>query len=164
MENQTVVLRPATRGDASGISALFQEAFREFRAHYTPAAFAATVQSESGVLARLGEGPVWVAERGHTLIGTVGALCEPDSVVVRGVAVHPSARGLGVGRRLLECTELFARECAADRLSLYTTGFLTQAIRLYQVAGFEFTGRTINPHGVELLHMVKDLGATTMRS
>jgi putative acetyltransferase len=158
MAQEAVVVREATRADARAISTLLLEAFREFEALYTPEAFAATAQLESGVVARIEQGPVWVAEREQSLIGTVAAVCEQDSIMVRGMAVLPSARGLGVGRLLLERTEHFARECAANRLSLYTTPFLKQAIRLYQDAGFQFTGETASPHGVELLHMVKNLG------
>ena len=90
------------------------------------------------------------------LIGTVAAVWEPESITVRGMAVHPSARGLGVGRMLLAQIEHFARVRAVQRLSLYTTAFLKQAISLYQAAGFQFAGETICPHGTELLRMVKD--------
>jgi len=160
MAQQEVVLREAVRADAPAISSLLQEAFREFEALYTPEAFAATVQPDSGVLARIEHGPVWVAEREQTLIGTVAAIAAPDSILVRGMAVHPSARGLGVGRMLLERAGQFARGLAAPRLSLYTAAFLKQAIRLYQAAGFQFTGETASPHDTELLRMVKDLAQT----
>lgn len=156
MPRPAVVVREATQADAGAISSLLREAFREFEALYTPEAFVATAQAESGVLARIEEGPVWVAEREQALIGTVAAVRAVDSIVVRGMAVAPSARGLGVGRMLLERTEHFARGLAVQRLSLYTTPFLKQAIRLYQAAGFQFTGEKASPHGTELLRMVKD--------
>jgi putative acetyltransferase len=150
-------IREATPADAGAISALLEQAFRDFKALYTPEAFFATVLSESDVLVRLGEGPVWVAETDSTLIGTVGALCVSDSVMVRGMAVSPTARGFGLGGKLLGLTEEFARKRGYQRLSLYTTAFLKQAIRLYEGAGFQFTGETYNPHGTELLRMVKAL-------
>jgi N-acetylglutamate synthase-like GNAT family acetyltransferase len=157
MTQPDVEVREAVRADASAISALLREAFNEFEALYTPEALASTVPPESGILARMEEGPVWVAERGQSLVGTVAALRAPDCILVRGMAVHPSARGLGIGHALLERTERFAREVAVQRLSLYTTPFLKQAIRLYQAAGFQFTGEADSPHGTELLRMVKEL-------
>lgn len=144
------MIREATPADAGAISALLEQAFREFKALYTAEAFVATVLPESGVLIRLNEGPVWAVETDSTLIGTVGAICVSDSVMVRGMAVSPTARGFGVGGKLLNLTEDFTREHGYRRLSLYTTAFLKQAIELYQRAGFCFTGETSHeaaPHG-----------------
>jgi GNAT superfamily N-acetyltransferase len=151
------LIREATPADAGAISALLEQAFREFKALYTPEAFVATVLPESGVLIRLNEGPVWVAETDSTLIGTVSAIWRSDSVMVRGMAVSPAARGFGVGGKLLSLTEDFTRQHGYRRLSLYTTAFLKPAIQLYQRAGFQFTGETSNPHGTELLRMAKAL-------
>ena len=148
-------IREATPADAGAISALFKQAFLEFKALYTPEAFVATVLPESGVLTRLKEGPVWVVETNLTLIGTVGGICMSDSVMVRGMAVSPTARGFGVGGKLLSLTEDFACKHSYRLLSLYTTAFLKQAIHLYQRGGFHFTGETSNPHGTELLRMLK---------
>src|SRR5260370_26279002 len=146
-------VRKATGADATAISALLKEAFAEFESLYTPEAFAATVLSDSGVLARLKEGPVWVAEIGPSIIGTVGAMRGSDSVMVRGT----SARGLGASKCLLDHVECFAIQEGARFLELYTTAFLDRAIRLYQAAGFTFTGEKANPHGPELLGMTKAL-------
>ena len=50
--------------------------------------------------------------------------------------VDPSARGLGVGRRLLESLEALARENGAKVLHLETNRALREAIELYRGAGF----------------------------
>jgi len=153
------VVRGATAPDAAAIASLLWEAFREFEALYTREAFAATVLSEAGVLARMREGPLWVAETGSSIIcsvgGTVGTIQVGDVVTIRGMAALPSVRGLGVGKNLLDHVERFAAHERAGLLELYTTAFLDGAIRLYQAAGFAFTGETINPSGTELLRMTK---------
>lgn len=159
----SVVVREAASADARAIAVLLHDAFLEFEALYTPSAFLATVPSESVILTRMGEGPVWVAEREQSVIGTVAAVRAGDCLLLRGMAVHSAARGLGVGRMLLEQAEHFARRNNLNRLSLHTTAFLEQAIRLYQAAGFQFTGETANPHGVELLCMAKILGEGNRR-
>jgi GNAT superfamily N-acetyltransferase len=151
-------IRKATPSDSATVSALLRRAFQEFEPLYTPEAFLATVQPESGVLKRLDEGPLWIAENEHALVGTVAAICSADSVMVRGMAVDPDARGLKIGKVLLDLTEDFARELGFERMSLYTTAFLRCAIGLYQSSGFEFTGEKASPHGTELLRMVKVLG------
>ena len=114
-------VREGTPSDAKAILALLKSAFAEFEPLYTPEAFVATVLPETGVLARMQEGPVWVAEKQSALIGTVAAIRLPDSVMVCGMAVAPASRGLGVARTLLNLTEDFARKHGYKCLSLYTT-------------------------------------------
>jgi ribosomal protein S18 acetylase RimI-like enzyme len=152
------VIRRATAADAEALSALVRAAFAEFEPLYTQAAFAATVLAPAGVLARLDESPIWVAESpSAVLLGTVGTIQSGDLATIRGMAVHPLARGAGLGKRLLDEAELFAAEHHARIVELYTTAFLYGAIRLYEAAGFEFTGETVNPNGTELLRMAKAL-------
>ena len=155
--SQKPLIRRATPSDAKAVSTLLRRAFLEFEALYTPEAFIATVQPESGVLNRLEEGPLWIAENEHGLVGTVTAICSADSVMVRGMAVDPDARGLGIGKTLLSLTEDFARDQDLEHMSLYTAAFLQRAIGLYQSSGFAFTGEKASPHGTELLRMVKVL-------
>lgn len=153
--SRTPRIRRATSSDARAVSALLRRAFQEFEPLYTPEAFVATVQPESGVLKRLEEGPLWVAENELGVLGTIAAVRSDDSVMVRGMAVDPAARGQRIGRTLLCTSEDFARKQEVDSMSLYTTAFLLSAIGLYQSAGFEFTGEKISPHGTELLGMVR---------
>src|SRR5215469_5793245 len=157
LHRRAPLFRPATPSDASAVSALLRRAFHDFEPLYTPEAFVATVQPESGILNRLQEGPLWVAAKEQSVIGTVSAVRSGDFVMVRGMAVAPEARRLRIGRALLGLTEDFAREHGVNRMLLYTTAFLSQAIRLYRSSGFEFTGEKTSPHGTELLRMEKGL-------
>jgi N-acetylglutamate synthase-like GNAT family acetyltransferase len=150
-------IRRATPSDAKAVSALLKRAFQEYEPLYTPDAFVATVQPESGILERLEEGPLWVAETEKAVIGAVAAHRVQDFVMVRGMAVDPAARGQRIGKVLLGFTEDFARTQGVRSMSLYTTAFLLSAIRLYQSSGFAFTGEKAMPHGTELLHMRKVL-------
>jgi GNAT superfamily N-acetyltransferase len=152
------LIRRAIPPDASAVSELPRRAFHEFKQRYTPEAFVATVQPESGILTRLQEGPLWVAENDlRSVIGTASAVLSDHFVMVRGMAVDPETRGLRIGRVLLTLTEEFARDRGANRMFLYTTAFLLQAISLYRSSGFEFTGEKTTPHGTELLRIEKTL-------
>lgn len=156
-----VNVRRATRRDAAVISQVLNAAFAEFRGRYTPAAYLASVPPEAGIAARLEEGPLWVAERDSTVVGTVSAAQERDLVMIRGMAVSPTARGLGVGRTLLESAETYAHRQGCRRIALCTTAFLTAAIALYRSAGYTFTGEAESPHGTQLLHMIKRIDSSS---
>jgi GNAT superfamily N-acetyltransferase len=136
---QSLQVRRGTAEDATAVSTVLLEAFREYQSQYTPDGFAATTPDEFSVIERLTEGPIWVAELDNQVIGTASAvLHESRGLYVRGMAVLPEGRGLGVGAVLLDAIESFAKESDCHRLYLRTTPFLHRAIRLYTNLGFEF--------------------------
>jgi DNA-binding MarR family transcriptional regulator/predicted GNAT family N-acyltransferase len=71
-------------------------------------------------------------------VGCVG-LYQPGPGVgeMKRMWVHHSARGLGIGRRLLVELESLARQRGASWLRLETNRSLTEAIALYRSAGFQ---------------------------
>jgi GNAT superfamily N-acetyltransferase len=131
-----LLIRLAGRDDAEAISAVLYESFVEFRDLYTDGGFAATALGAEQVLVRMREGPVWVGLRDDAVLGTVAAVGKGESAYIRGMAVLPAARGLGVGSALLRAVESWALEQGSSRLFLSTTPFLDSAIRLYERFGF----------------------------
>src|SRR5579862_587957 len=127
----SLAIRRAAPGDAAAI-----ESFIEFRSLYTEGGFVATVLNAESVLKRIHEGPVWIAFRDGTALGTVAALIKGSSVYIRGMAVLPSARGTGLGTALLLEAEKWAASVGCSHLFLSTTPFLSPAICLYQKFGF----------------------------
>lgn len=101
----------------------------------------------------------WIAEQGGRRVGCV--LCTETSPALgqlRLLLVHPSARGEGVGRRLIETCIAHARRVGYERLTLWTNHPLLDAGRLYLRAGFVLTGE--EPHhsfGVDLIGQTYDL-------
>jgi ribosomal protein S18 acetylase RimI-like enzyme len=55
--------------------------------------------------------------------------------------LHPDVRGLGVGTRLLDRLEAAAREAGHREIRLDTNERLTEAIALYERAGYRRIGR-----------------------
>src|SRR5215469_5038087 len=141
-----VYLRKATVQDAPNIASVLQQAFAEYEPLYTERGYATTTPGGDEIVARMGQGPVWVAVYREQIVGTGSVVSKPEGIYLRGMAVIPSARRFGIGRRLLDEIQRFAITQGCARLFLSTTPFLITAIRLYEAFGF----RRMNdgPHGL----------------
>jgi GNAT superfamily N-acetyltransferase len=75
-------------------------------------------------------------------VGCVLLVKKSDTVAkLRVLLVEPSARGLGIGKRLVEECVSFAGKVGYKKIMLWTQSELAAARHIYKAAGFELVAQ-----------------------
>ncbi len=161
-------VRDATLADAGPAGRLVVDAYRSLPGYQAEPRYERLLADVDARMVPVGE--VLVAELDGELVGCVTYVpdaasplaesLEPGEAGIRMLGVHGAARGLGVGRLLVEACLERARSRRRDAVFLHSTSYMHGAHRIYARLGFErVPGRDHQPFpGLQLLAFRLALG------
>lgn len=137
----SIVVRPATAGDAAGIAACVCAAYLHYieRIGKQPGPM---LEDYAEVIEKR---QVHVATNGSAFLGVLVLELTAEGFYLDNVAVNPDARGKGVGKLLLELAEREAQRQGYDSIYLATHEKMTENRALYLRIGYvEYDHRIVN--------------------
>jgi GNAT superfamily N-acetyltransferase len=152
-----ILVRDAKPDDVRGILRCLAVAFEPYRDEYTPGAFADTVLDEVSLTGRMQRMRVLVAVSVEEIAGTVAGSSANGEGHLRGMAVLPKWRGLGLAAALLSAIETWLMDRGCRWVTLDTTLPLSAAIKFYEKSGYKRSGQVSDFFGMPLVEYVKEL-------
>jgi ribosomal protein S18 acetylase RimI-like enzyme len=126
------VLRRAVQADAAAVAELVNAAY----GHYVERIGMLPGPMTEDYDEVIRSSQVTVAERDGVIAGVLVLRVTDEGFLIDNVAVHPSSRGRGLGRALLELAEAEARRAGFDSVYLYTHEGMTENLALYARIGY----------------------------
>ncbi|KPH98897.1 GCN5-related N-acetyltransferase [Actinobacteria bacterium OK074] len=133
-----VEIRPAQPSDTAAVKAVTDAAYRPYIARIG----VVPQPMEADHAADVAAGRVFVT--GEPVVGLVVIEARADHLFLDSIAVHPDARGTGVGRRLLTFVDAHARALGLPEVRLYTNAMMWENQKIYPAYGYEVVARRVD--------------------
>jgi len=151
---QTIVLREHRPGDMGWVTATHGALYaQEYGWDISFEALVAKITAEFIEKFEPRRERCWIAELDGERVGSVFVVKKSDEVAkLRLLIIDPNARGLGLGKRLVDECLMFARSAGYKSMTLWTQSNLLAARGIYVRAGFSLTAEEKNhSFGVDLV-------------
>ncbi|MEU0201277.1 MULTISPECIES: GNAT family N-acetyltransferase [unclassified Streptomyces] len=131
-------IRPAGTADVPAVEHIIDAAFRPYieRIGRVPQPM------EEDHAANVAAGKVFLT--GAPVVGLVVVEAFADHLFLDTIAVHPTAHGRGVGRRLLAFVDAHARALGLPEVRLYTNALMWENQKIYPKYGYELVERRVD--------------------
>ena len=129
-------IRRARPADADALAACLDAAYAQYVGR-----LADLPRMSDGCADDIARFDVWVAETAGRVVGGLVLVREDGFMRLANVAVHPDARGGGLGRSLIQLAEAEARALGFLEMRLNTHEAMPENIRLYTGLGWKEVGR-----------------------
>ncbi|MEU0107585.1 GNAT family N-acetyltransferase [Streptomyces sp. NPDC006251] len=131
-------IRPAGTVDVPVVEHIIDAAFRPYieRIGRVPQPM------EEDHAANVAAGKVFLT--GAPVVGLVVVEAFADHLFLDTIAVHPTAHGRGVGRRLLAFVDAHARALGLPEVRLYTNALMWENQKIYPKYGYELVERRVD--------------------
>ncbi|MGP9021682.1 GNAT family N-acetyltransferase [Streptomyces sp. BR1] len=130
-------IRPATDADVARVKAVTDAAYY----HYIERIGLVPAPMEADHAANVAAGLVFVT--GEPVVGVLVLVPEVGHLFLDSIAVHPDAKGSGLGKRLLYYVEEHARRLGLAEVRLYTNAKMWENRRMYPRYGYEVVERRV---------------------
>ena len=141
-----IIVRDVSADELDATGDLMVAAYLEFTPPNAPSQWQHYLDDIRAVRRRLADSTLIVAEDAGRIVGAVTYYADgskesaggwpPSWAVFRLLAVHPEARGRGIGRLLVEECIRRARAAGAAAVGLHTTHLMNVARAMYERMGF----------------------------
>lgn len=143
--NERRSLRRAVPADAAAVHVLTRAAYAKWITLVGREPLPMTADYERAVIDHV----IDLLEEDGNLCGLIEMLPADSHLLIVNIAVRPDQQGRGLGDRLLQHAEWFARSLGLDEIQLYTNAVMASNLNFYGRRGYqEYRRGTIVPGSV----------------
>ena len=140
-------IRPIEPGDNRAIATIIRQTLTEFGANKPGTVYYDDSTDHLFELFREAGSAYFIAEMNGEIVGGAGifptAGLPANTAELVKMYLLPQARGIGLGKKLMETATDKARELGYENLYLETMPELRQAIKAYEKAGFSYLDKAV---------------------